>query len=94
MSVGGDGTEPCCGYSRGVARAVYPGRVLRVFGEGEEHAGRGGEKKVKLETLLIFNQQFLTLIRAGLPILGSLELLANGRSCRSFARNWRTLRRG
>ena len=38
--------------------------------------GSGGKKKVKLETFLIFNQQFLTLIRAGLPILGSLELLA------------------
>jgi type IV pilus assembly protein PilC len=38
--------------------------------------GGGGRKKVKLETFLIFNQQFLTLIRAGLPILGSLELLA------------------
>jgi type IV pilus assembly protein PilC len=38
--------------------------------------GGGGQKKVKLETFLIFNQQFLTLIRAGLPILGSLELLA------------------
>ncbi len=35
-----------------------------------------GKKKVKLEQFLIFNQQFLTLIRAGLPILGSLELLA------------------
>ena len=35
-----------------------------------------GRKKVKLETFLIFNQQFLTLIRAGLPILGSLDLLA------------------
>jgi type IV pilus assembly protein PilC len=34
-----------------------------------------GRKKVKLETFLVFNQQFLTLIRAGLPILGSLELL-------------------
>ena len=38
--------------------------------------GGGGKKKVKLETFLIFNQQFLTLIKAGLPILGSLELLA------------------
>lgn len=37
--------------------------------------GSGSKKKVKLETFLIFNQQFLTLIRAGLPILGSLELL-------------------
>ena len=37
--------------------------------------GGGGKKKVKLETFLVFNQQFLTLIKAGLPILGSLELL-------------------
>ena len=34
------------------------------------------KRKVKLEPFLIFNQQFLTLIRAGLPILGSLEMLA------------------
>jgi type IV pilus assembly protein PilC len=33
------------------------------------------KKKVKLENFLVFNQQFLTLIKAGLPILGSLELL-------------------
>ena len=37
--------------------------------------GGGRKKKVKLDTFLVFNQQFLTLIRAGLPILGSLELL-------------------
>jgi type IV pilus assembly protein PilC len=39
-------------------------------------AGQGKSKKVKLEPFLVFNQQFLTLIRAGLPILSSLELLA------------------
>jgi type IV pilus assembly protein PilC len=33
-------------------------------------------KKVKQEQFIIFNSQFLTLIRAGLPILTSLELLA------------------
>jgi len=38
--------------------------------------GGSSKKKVKLETFLIFNQQFLTLIRAGLAILGSVELLA------------------
>jgi type IV pilus assembly protein PilC len=38
--------------------------------------GGSSKKKVNLETFLIFNQQFLTLIRAGLPILGSMELLA------------------
>jgi len=36
----------------------------------------GSRRKVKLDTFLVFNQQFLTLIKAGLPILGSLELLA------------------
>ena len=39
-------------------------------------AGKGKKKKAKLETFLVFNQQFMTLIRAGLPILGSIELLA------------------
>jgi type IV pilus assembly protein PilC len=39
-------------------------------------AGQSKGKKVKLETFLVFNQQFLTLIKAGLPILSSLELLA------------------
>ncbi len=42
------------------------------------------KKKVKLETFLIFNQQFLTLIRAGLPILGSLELLARRQKLAHF----------
>ncbi len=40
---------------------------------------RGGlslsRRKVKLEPFLIFNQQFLTLIRAGLPILSSIQML-------------------
>src|SRR6201982_2369136 len=43
------------------------------------------KKKVKLETFLIFNQQFLTLIKAGLPILGSLELLAKSQKNAAFA---------
>jgi type IV pilus assembly protein PilC len=35
----------------------------------------GRKKKTKLEPFLIFNQQFLTLIKAGLPILTALDLL-------------------
>jgi type IV pilus assembly protein PilC len=50
---------------------------------------RGGlgsrRKKVKLEPFLIFNQQFLTLIRAGLPILNSLEMLGKIQKNASFA---------
>ncbi len=37
----------------------------------------GGRKKLNLEKFLIFNQQFVTLIRAGLPILKGLDLLAD-----------------
>ena len=41
-------------------------------------AGIGGrKKKINLEKFLIFNSQFVTLIRAGLPILKSLDLLAD-----------------
>ena len=39
-------------------------------------ARKSRSKKVDLEKFLIFNQQFVTLIRAGLPILKSLDLLA------------------
>ena len=43
------------------------------------------KRKVKLEPFLIFNQQFLTLIRAGLPILGSLQMLAKNQKNAHFA---------
>jgi len=46
--------------------------------------GISSRKKVKLETFLVFNQQFLTLIRAGLPILGSLELLGRRQKVAHF----------
>jgi type IV pilus assembly protein PilC len=35
----------------------------------------GSGKKIKQSGFLVFNQQFLTLIKAGLPILSSLDLL-------------------
>ena len=46
---------------------------LKVKGAGLPMGGGG---KLNLEKFLIFNQQFVTLIRAGLPILKSLDLLA------------------
>ncbi|QHN02206.1 type II secretion system F family protein [Granulicella sp. WH15] len=49
---------------------VYSVKARGVLG------GNSRKKPVKLETFLVFNQQFLTLIKAGLPILGSLELLS------------------
>jgi len=37
----------------------------------------GGKKKLDVEKFLIFNQQFVTLFRAGLPILKCLDLLGD-----------------
>jgi type IV pilus assembly protein PilC len=42
-------------------------------------------RKVKLEPFLIFNQQFLTLIRAGLPILSSLQMLGKNQKDTFFS---------
>jgi len=47
--------------------------------------GGGKRRKIKLEPFLIFNQQFLTLIRAGLPILGSIQMLAKTQKNAYFA---------
>jgi type IV pilus assembly protein PilC len=38
--------------------------------------GGSQKKKINLEKFLIFNQQFVTLVRAGLPILKALDLLS------------------
>ena len=40
-------------------------------------ADAGRKQSVNLEKFLIFNQQFVTLVRAGLPILKCLDLLAD-----------------
>jgi type IV pilus assembly protein PilC len=47
--------------------------------------GGSSRRKVKLEQFLIFNQQFLTLIRAGLPILGSIQMLGKTQKNSHFA---------
>src|ERR1035441_1930589 len=41
--------------------------------------------KAKLEPCVFVNQQFLTLIRAGLPILGSLRMLAKNQKNTHFS---------
>ena len=53
--------------------------VYSIKPRSEAMAGGLGPRrnKVNLEKFLIFNQQFVTLIRAGLPILKSLDLLAD-----------------
>jgi type IV pilus assembly protein PilC len=66
------------------ARFVHAG--YHVFSV-KARTGFGGMKKgkVKLEPFLIFNQQFLTLIRAGLPILGSIQMLAKNQKNAHFS---------
>jgi type IV pilus assembly protein PilC len=51
--------------------SVKPRRVIAGVA-----VGGSSRKKINLEKFLIFNQQFVTLIRAGLPILKALDLLS------------------
>src|SRR5579859_7524256 len=53
--------------------SIRPRRTAR--GLSTEVSLLGRRKKINLEKFLIFNQQFVTLIRAGLPILKGLDLL-------------------
>ena len=54
--------------------------------------GRGRREKLDLEKFLIFNQQFVTLIRAGLPILKALDLLADRLTDAKLGRHIRNVR--
>lgn len=51
--------------------------VYSIKARGELAAKLGAGKRVDLEKFLIFNQQFLTLVKAGLPIPRCLDLLAD-----------------
>jgi type IV pilus assembly protein PilC len=52
---------------------VYWVKPRTIFTGGSKQFGKRG--KLKQSNFLIFNQQFLTLIKAGLPILTALDLL-------------------
>src|SRR5271154_380672 len=52
---------------------VYWVKPRTLFSGGGKQFGKRG--KLRQATFLIFNQQFLTLIKAGLPILTALDLL-------------------
>ena len=58
--------------------------VYSVKAKGLLGGGDARKRRVNLETFLVFNQQFLTLIKAGLPILGSLDLLARRQKVLNF----------
>jgi type IV pilus assembly protein PilC len=67
------------GYSEAEVRDRFSAQGYLVYWVKPQGMMSGGfsqrRKKLKQDTFLVFNQQFLTLIRAGLPILNSLELL-------------------
>ncbi len=51
--------------------------IYSIKARGELASKLGSTKKIDLEKFLIFNQQFLTLVKAGLPIPRCLDLLAD-----------------
>jgi type IV pilus assembly protein PilC len=55
-------------------------------------ADTGRKKTVNTEKFLIFNQQFVTLVRAGLPILKSLDLLADRLTDEKLGRHIKAVR--
>jgi type IV pilus assembly protein PilC len=54
--------------------SIHPRKGLHGISKSSAFKTR---KKLNLEKFLIFNQQFVTLVRAGLPILKSLDLLSD-----------------
>jgi len=66
------------GYSEAEVRERFTSQGFLVYWVKPKSILSGGPirgKRVRPSTFLIFNQQFLTLLKAGLPILGSLDLL-------------------
>ena len=68
------------GYSETEVRDRFSAQGYLVYWVKPQGVLAGGvslrrRRKLKQSTFLVFNQHFLTLIRAGLPILNSLELL-------------------
>lgn len=65
---------------------------VRAKDFGSRLAGSNRNKAVNLEKFLIFNQQFVTLVRAGLPILQGLDLLADRLTDEKLGRHIRAVR--
>jgi type IV pilus assembly protein PilC len=64
------------GRNEAELRERYTRQGFLVYSVTAKSGVGGGRKSVHMEKFLILNQQFVTLIRAGLPILKSLDLLA------------------
>src|SRR6267143_321018 len=66
------------GYSEAEVRDRFAQQGYLVYWvkpQGRLSGGIRRRRRLKQNSFLVFNQQFLTLIRAGLPILNSLDLL-------------------
>src|SRR6202521_5880758 len=67
------------GYSVAEVRDRFASQGYLVYWVKPQGLFSGGfsgrRRKLKQGSFLVFNQQFLTLIKAGLPILNSLDLL-------------------
>src|SRR5881394_4449256 len=67
------------GYSEAEIRDRFTQRGFLVYWVKPKGVLTGGRirrgRRVKPSTFLVFNQQLLTLLKAGLPVLGSLDLL-------------------
>jgi type IV pilus assembly protein PilC len=67
------------GYSEAEVRERFVQQGFLVYWVKPKGILTGGKirraRRIKGATFLVFNQQFLTLLKAGLPILGSLDLL-------------------
>src|SRR6266702_1093106 len=67
------------GYSEAEVRERFAQQGFLVYWVKPKGVLTGGtiarRKRVKPSTFLVFNQQMLTLLKAGLPVLGSLDLL-------------------
>src|SRR5690242_2516188 len=75
------------GYSEAEVRERFTQQGFLVYWVKPKTILRGGRgRKVRPASFMVFNQQFLTLLKAGLPILGSLDLLIK-RQKDSYFRN-------
>src|ERR1700690_197254 len=66
------------GYSEAEVRERFAQQGFLVYWvkpKGLRIGAGGRRRKVKQSTFLVFNQQLLTLLKAGLPVLSSLDLL-------------------
>lgn len=79
-------------------RESYAAQGLLIYSitpQGLFRSSQGEKRKrprLALEQFLIFNQQFVTLIRAGLPILKSLELLESNIKNRTLQKHVSSIR--